>query len=69
VDKTCHECNEIGHIKPNCPLLKKKTKGDKNGDEDETQNETENQVAKKEERQKKESEILHAENGRRERDR
>jgi hypothetical protein len=41
-DKTCFECGEKGHIKPKCPLLKKK-KGDKNGDNDETDKETEKQ--------------------------
>ena len=34
-DKTCFECGEKGHIKPNCPQLKKK-KGDKDKDEDDS---------------------------------
>jgi hypothetical protein len=60
-DRTCYECNEVGHIKPNCPLLKKKTKGDKNGDEDETKKETEKQAAnkkKEKDKQKKDKSFM-----------
>jgi hypothetical protein len=39
-NKTCYECGEKGHIKPNCPVLKKK-KADSNGNDDATEKDAE----------------------------
>jgi hypothetical protein len=54
-DKTCYECGEKGHIKPHCPLLKKK-KADKNGDDNDLDTDMDKQASankKKKDKEKK----------------
>jgi hypothetical protein len=43
-DKTCYECGKKGHIKPHCPLFKKR-KADKNGDDDDLEKDIDKQAS------------------------
>jgi hypothetical protein len=51
-NKTCYECGEKGHIKPDCPLLKNKKKGDGINEDDANKKDVDKRAATKKKKDK-----------------